>query len=197
MTPETPLLLASGSPRRRHLLAQLGLALEIVPPDVDESERPGEMAEAYVLRLAREKGTVVASRHAGRVVLAADTAVVVDGRLFGKPGDAVHARAMLRELSGRAHQVVTGVWAVGPQGERSTAVSTAVRFRALSDEEIAWYVGTGEPMDKAGAYGIQDRGGAFVAAIDGSYSNVVGLPLAEALALLGQVGFALPWRDRS
>lgn len=196
MSERNTLILASGSPRRRQLLGQLGIPLQVEPPDVDEIDLPGEGAESYVLRVARKKGQAIAVTRPGRVVLAADTAVVVDGRLFGKPGSEAQARQMLGELSGRGHEVVTGVFAAGPEGEAALAVTTRVRFRSLSAEEIAWYVSTGEPMDKAGGYAIQDRGGAFVAAIEGSYSNVVGLPLAESLALLERAGLELPWRRR-
>ena len=188
------LLLASGSPRRRRLLEQLGIPLEVAPPRVDERERPGEAPRDYVLRLSREKGEEVAKARPDRILLAADTAVVVEGaRIFGKPADAGQARSMLRELSGREHEVVTGVFASGPGGARSVAVSTRVRFKAIGAGEIDWYVASGEPMDKAGAYAIQDRGGAFVASIEGSHSNVVGLPLCESLALLAEVGLELPW----
>lgn len=188
------LVLASGSPRRRQLLSQLGIPLEVHAAGVDEAERPGEQAEPFVLRVAADKARAVAPRFPGRVVLAADTAVVREGRLYGKPAGAADARRMLGELSGRTHEVVTGVAVLGPGGAQSLAVTTKVRFRALSPEEIAWYVATGEPLDKAGAYGIQERGGAFVEAIEGSYSNVVGLPLAESLLALQRAGLELPWR---
>lgn len=190
-----PLVLASGSPRRAALLGSLGLALQRAPPEVDESPLAGERAHDYVRRLARVKGRSVAQAHPARVVVAADTCVVLDERLLGKPKDVLDARRTLAELAGREHEVVTGVWAAGPRGEAEALVSTRVRFRALSAEEIAWYVETGEPMDKAGSYAIQERGGAFVEAIDGSYSNVVGLPLAETLALLAKVGQRLPWEE--
>jgi len=194
MAAPNPLLLASSSPRREALLAQLGIALEVSPAHVDESERAGEGARTYVLRLAREKALSVRAA-SGATVLAADTAVVLGGQIFGKPRDPAQARQMLLSLSGREHEVVTGVWAAGPLGRAEVAVATRVLFRALTRAEAEWYVATGEPMDKAGGYAIQDRGGIFVARIDGSYSNVVGLPLAETLALLEQVGFVLPWRS--
>ncbi len=189
------LILASSSPRRRALLSRLGLPLEIVPPDVDESALPGEEPAAFVVRVAGLKAQAVASARPGRVVLAADTAVVCAGRIFGKPADEREAAGMLRELSRREHEVVSGVSVVGPGLAERFAVSTTVRFRPLSEPEIAWYVGTGEPMDKAGAYAIQERGGAFVESISGSYSNVVGLPLAESLAALARAGLELPWRE--
>lgn len=196
MAGHRPLVLASGSPRRRALLAQLGIALEVAPSDVDESELPGEGARDYVARLARVKAQR-APMAEGVAVLAADTAVVLDGRIFGKPRDPAHARQMLLELSGREHSVVTGVQALGPLGSASAVVETRVWFSPIPPAQADWYVATGEPMDKAGAYGIQDRGGVFVQAIEGSYSNVVGLPLGEALSLLERVGFALPWGTRT
>lgn len=189
------LVLASSSPRRRQLLGQLGIPLEVDAPSVDETDQPGEAPPAYVARVAKKKGQAVVERHAGRVVLAADTAVVVDGRILGKPQGSEQARHMLRTLSGRAHEVRTGVFAAGPAGEEALVVTTRVIFRTLSEEEIGWYVATGEPLDKAGAYAIQERGSAFVRAVEGSHSNVVGLPLVESLALLDRVGLVLPWRE--
>jgi septum formation protein len=187
------LVLASGSPRRQSLLGQLGIPLLVAPPRVDESDLPGELPRAFVARVARKKGLAVVSAHPGAVVLAADTAVVLGDRLFGKPRDAADALRMLRLLSGQRHEVVTGVFAAGPGGAHEAVVATSVCFRQISEAEARWYVGTGEPMDKAGAYAIQDRGGIFVAAIEGSYSNVVGLPLAESLSLLERAGLVLPW----
>ncbi len=194
MATSSTLILASTSPRRRALLAQLGIALQVSSAHVDESERAGEDARAYVERLAREKATSVRGAP-GATLLAADTAVVLGGQIYGKPRDPAHARQMLLSLSGREHEVITGVYAAGHLGIAKVAVSTRVLFRTLTEAEAEWYVATGEPMDKAGGYAIQDRGGIFVARIDGSYSNVVGLPLAETLALLERVGFALPWRS--
>ena len=182
------LVLASASPRRRQLLEPF-VDFEIRPADIDESARPGEQPQAYVARLAAEKAAAVATgRDRSTVVLAADTTVDVDGRIVGKPFDAAEARSILARLSGRAHRVHTGV-AVG--GE-VFVVTTGVRFVALSASDIDWYVSTGEPLDAAGAYAIQGRGGAFVAAIEGSFSNVVGLPLAETLAALARAGIAVP-----
>ena len=194
-------VLASQSPRRRELLASVGVSVEVRPSTTDESVRPGEGVDAYVRRLAREKAEAVPSS-AGELVLAADTAVVLGSEILGKPSDEGDARRMLRALSGRTHFVVTGVHArtsSGPgAGSRSEtiAVSSAVRFATLSDERIAWYVATGEPLDKAGAYALQGVGGALVRGIAGSVSNVVGLPLAETLALLGRLGLVLPWEGR-
>ncbi|GEJ57969.1 Maf family protein [Anaeromyxobacter diazotrophicus] len=184
------LTLASQSPRRRELLARLGLALDVRPADVDEGTRPGEEARAYVLRVAEAKARAV---DAPGVVLAADTAVVLDGRILGKPRDDAEAAAMLRALSGRAHEVMTGVCARGAGRQELVAVTSAVELAALSERQIAWYVATGEPRDKAGAYAVQGVASAFVTAVRGSVSNVIGLPLAETLELLRGFGFPLPW----
>lgn len=191
---EIPLVLASASPRRRELLAQLGLPFEVVPPEVDESVRAGEDPRAYVVRLAREKVDRVASRRRDALVLAADTAVVLGTEILGKPRDAPEAESMLWRLSGRDHLVLTGV-AIGrsPKPVSAIAVETRVWFRSLRPEEIRWYVRSGEPLDKAGAYGIQGLGGALVRRIEGSASNVVGLPVAETLDLLAACGGPLPW----
>jgi septum formation protein len=189
------LVLASQSPRRRELLAQLGVALEIRPADADEAVLPGEPARDYVLRVAREKARAVA----GEVVLAADTAVVLRGEVLGKPSDAADARRMLAMLSGTRHEVLTAVCvrrnAAALGVELDAVVSTVVRFRGLSTAEIDWYVSTGEPLDKAGAYALQGAGGAFVLSVEGSVSNVVGLPLAETAELLRRAGFVLPWES--
>lgn len=189
-TASATLVLASQSPRRRELLGQLGLALDVRPADVDETPRPGEEARAYVLRVAEAKAAAVA---AAGVVLAADTAVVLDGRILGKPRDAEDAAAMLRELSGRAHEVLTGVCARAGARREQVVVASAVELAPLSEAQIAWYVGTGEPLDKAGAYAVQGAASAFVTSVRGSVSNVVGLPLPETLALLARFGFPLPW----
>jgi len=182
-----PLVLASSSPRRRELLRQLGLSFSVVSPALDEALESGESPRVYVERLARSKAAAV-SAPAGSVVLAADTTVVLDGTIVGKPADELDASAMLRRLAGRSHHVVTAVAVAGAGDLEVAVVTTGVTMTDMSRREIDWYVGTGEPLDKAGAYGIQGIGGAFVAAIDGSYSNVVGLPLAETLALLRMAG---------
>lgn len=188
------LVLASQSPRRRELLAGLGLALEVRPAHTDETVHPGEAARDYVLRVAREKARAVQ----GDVILAADTAVVLAGEVLGKPRDAGEARRMLEALSGTVHEVLTGVCVRRPaiRIEASAVVSTTVRFARLSPDRIAWYVATGEPLDKAGAYALQGAGGAFVEGVEGSVSNVVGLPLAETAELLRRAGFPLPWDAR-
>ena len=192
----TAFVLASGSPRRRELLGQLGLVFDVEPADLDESVRPGEPPAAYVERLAREKASAVRASRSGAVVLAADTSVVVDDEILGKPGrDASLGAAMLRRLSGRTHQVMTGV-AVAADEVRSLVVTSDVVFRPLSEAEIAWYVSTGEGADKAGGYGSQARAGAFIREIRGSATSVIGLPLSEAVQLLEQAGVPMPWSSR-
>jgi septum formation protein len=181
------LRLASGSPRRRELLEQLGLELEIAPADIDETALAGESPIEYVGRLALAKAAVVA----GELVLAADTTVELDGEILAKPLDAADAARMLRALSGREHQVHTGV-ALRHAGRTELAVvSTDVTFAALDEATIAWYVATGEPLDKAGAYAIQGAGAVLVAGVRGSVSNVVGLPLATVVELARRLGVAL------
>ena len=185
-------VLASQSPRRRDLLALVGITHEVRPADVDESVRPGETPDAYVRRLAGEKARAVAGAlgDPDAAVVAADTTVVIDGEILGKPADAAEARAMVRRLAGRTHEVYTGM-AVVRGGRAADAVErVAVTFRALSDHEIAAYVATGEPMDKAGAYGIQGYGATVVERIDGDYFAVMGLSLVRTVALLGAVGVA-------
>jgi septum formation protein len=192
MTDRRPLVLASASPRRRELLDRLGLRFTVRAADVDETPRPGEVPADYVLRLAREKAGAVA--RPGELVLAADTTVVVDGEILGKPEDGADAVRMLRLLAGREHEVLTGVAVVeaGEEGARrmaSTVERSAVRMAPLSEEEIAWYVATGEPRDKAGAYAIQGLGALFVEAMAGNPSNVVGLPVPVVYRLLGELGY--------
>jgi len=187
------LVLASASPRRRDLLASLGLDFEVRPVDLDETSRPGEAPEVYVTRLAREKAA--AALRPGELVLAADTVVVLDGELLGKPADPAEARAMLRRLAGREHVVHTGVELAEhrPAGvRRAGAVATSrVEIAPLDDATIAWYVATGEPLDKAGAYAIQDLGALFVETVDGNYTNVVGLPLPAVYRLFRELGLDL------
>lgn len=183
------LVLASGSPRRHELLRQLGLPVDVVVPDVDETPGPGESPVALVARLAAAKASVVAAGSADVVVVAADTVVDLDGRVLAKPVDETDARRMLGLLSGRAHAVHTGVAVRRPDATLAVeVVSTTVRFVALSARTIDRYVATGEPADKAGAYAIQGRAGAFVDSIDGSPSNVVGLPLATVVRMLREAG---------
>lgn len=182
------LVLASASPRRRELLSHLGVSFEVRAADIDESVKPGERASAYVERLAREKAAAIK----GDVVLAADTSVVLDEAILGKPGnDAALGAQMLRSLSGRAHQVMTGVAVRGPHGVESRVVVSTVHFRALTGPEIAWYVATGEGADKAGGYALQGKAGAFITSVEGSPSNVIGLPLADTVELLRRAGLEL------
>jgi septum formation protein len=191
------LVLASQSPRRRELLASVGLRVEVRPSSTDESVNAGEGAEGYVRRLARAKAEAVPAAP-GEIIVGADTSVVLGTEILGKPRDAEDARRMLRLLSGRTHVVVTGVHARRGDDARSEtiAVSSAVRFVTLGEERVSWYVATGEPLDKAGAYAVQGAGGALVRGIAGSVSNVVGLPLAETLALLARLGFPVPGGPR-
>lgn len=187
------LILASASPRRRELLAQIGVQAEVSPAQIDESVLSGETPGAYVLRLAREKAQKVfqqlASKQQGTTAcLGSDTSVVLDGAILGKPQSLGESHKMLRQLSGTNHQVITAVALVGPFGVRDTLVSTDVWFRELSDNEIEAYWASGEPQDKAGSYGIQGLGAVFVDHIEGSYSAVVGLPLAETAQLLKAAG---------
>ena len=166
----------------------LGREFEVVVPDVDETPRPGEAAIQLVTRLARAKALTVAAAHPGTVVIGADTAVEVEGEIFGKPVDDADARRMLRALSGRTHSVHTGV-AVAADGAVVTATTTSdVTFAALSAADIEWYLATGEPFDKAGAYALQGAGGVFVTTVSGSVSGVLGLPLHETAVLLGNWG---------
>ena len=168
----------------------LGVRFTVRAADIDESPRPGEEPRAYVLRLAKEKAAAQAGP--GELVLAADTTVVIDGEILGKPEDPEDARRMLRRLADREHQVLTGIALEEPgRGRASDVVETRVRMAALTDEEMAWYVGTGEPMDKAGAYAIQGVGSLFVEAVDGTPSNVVGLPVPAVYRLFARLGYDL------
>ena len=188
---EPRLVLASGSPRRLELLRLLDLDPEVRIPHVDEQPRPGEEAVAYAARVAYEK--IAAVPAPGAVVLAADTTVILDGEPLGKPEDADGAAAMLRRLRSRDHTVVTAVAVRNAGGDVTQAtVTTKVSFSPLSDDLISWYVATDEPLDKAGAYAIQGRAAAFVERIDGSWTNVVGLPLAETVELLRAAGLRVP-----
>ena len=185
------LILASSSPRRRELLGQIGVKFRIEKPDIDEVRAEGETGATYVCRLAEEKASVVAQRQESSVVLAADTTVVLDGDILEKPLSDRHGIEMLRRLSGNMHEVLTGVALIDGQKRKSFVCSSRVFFRELSDEEIVWYWNTGEPLDKAGGYGLQGIGAAFVTAIEGSYTNVIGLPLAETVLLLRDFGINL------
>ena len=184
------LILASASPRRQELLSSAGISFEVLPSEVDEGFREGEPPEEYVVRLARRKATKAGERHKDRWVLAADTVVVIDGRILGKPGDRQEAREMLGVLSDQEHRVITGFCLLrGDSGKsREGTVTTRVRFKRLSSREIEWYLDTGEPFDKAGAYAIQGKAAFMVKEIRGSYTNVVGLPLTEVIEALQEMG---------
>lgn len=187
------LILASGSPRRAELLRSVGIEFEVRPADIDESPLPGEPATSYVDRMANEKCLAVKSRlpRGDRsVVIAADTIVAIDGDILGKPSDDGEARRMLRRLSGRRHDVFTAVCVATPTEIGVTRVSTTVTFAELSAAEVEWYIGRGESLDKAGAYGMQTAGAVLVARIDGSPTNVIGLPLRETVAMLAAAGIA-------
>jgi septum formation protein len=184
------LILASASPRRAELLTSAGFHFEVRPADVDETPNPAENAREYALRVAREKALAVGTvcRDPGAVVLAADTVVVAEGReILGKPADSADARRMLRLLSGTAHDVLTAVVIRKQGAETSDIATTRVWFRPLADSEISWYVESGEPEGKAGAYAIQGRAARFIERIDGSWSNVVGLPVATVYRLLKEL----------
>ena len=186
-----PLILASASPRRRELLETLSLPFSVMPAHVDERHHAAEPPELYVARLARTKADHLARQFPSTWVLGADTVVVLDGRILGKPADAAAAHIMLSSLSGREHTVMTGLAVVRldmgiTQGD---VVSTRVRFHDLHATDIEAYIATGEPFDKAGAYAVQGRGGQFVTALEGCYNNVVGLPLQRATALLRSAGY--------
>lgn len=182
------LILASASARRRELLDAAGVIFHMDPVAADERRLPDEQPEAYVARVARAKVHAGRVRHPADVVLGADTVVVVDGAMLGKPLTDDEAAAMLKSLSGRAHVVLTGVAVGWPGQERIAVERTQVWFAPLSDDEIRTYVETGEPRDKAGAYAIQGLASKFVLRIEGSYSNVVGLPLAMVLQILRETG---------
>ncbi|HUG32163.1 MAG TPA: Maf family protein [Acidimicrobiia bacterium] len=180
------LVLASASPRRAALLDQLGIKFDVSPPDVDEARRPDEEPAAYVERLAREKA--LAKVAADVVVVAADTAVVHDSHVMGKPAHPEEARSMLRRLQGEVHEVVTGLAVAGGDELHSVVDITSVRMLTMTDDEIDRYVDSGEPMDKAGAYALQGRGGVFIEAVSGSPFTVIGLPIHLLPRLLARAG---------
>jgi septum formation protein len=194
--------LASSSPRRRELLSQIGVPHVVAGADIDESVLPDETPRAYVIRLAREKALAIRRTGQQLPVLAADTTVVVDSRVFGKPRDRTDAIEMLGTLAGRAHEVLTAIALASSQGVSERLSSSTVRFRAISPEECAAYWDTGEPRDKAGGYAIQGLGAVFVESLSGSYSAVMGLPLFETGELLQAAGIqfwngASPGRERA
>ena len=181
------IVLASASPRRAELLRAAGIEFDVLPAHIDETPLAGESADAYVRRIAEEKARVVASRATNRITLAADTTVVIDDQMLAKPEDDEDAKRMLRMLSGRTHEVFTAVAVcrgAAPIAPLVEVERTQVEFTPLTEFEIDWYVATGEPRDKAGAYAIQGYASRFVTRIDGSYSNVVGLPMALVYDIL-------------
>jgi septum formation protein len=180
------LVLASRSPRRQEILSNAGIPFTVRPAGIDETALPGEDPRGHVLRLAREKAYAV-DAHDGEVVLGADTVVVIDGEILGKPADALDASRMLERLAGREHEVMTGVCLRSALGIRNAAAVTRVRFVPLSDGDIRAYVDSGEPMDKAGAYAIQGLAGKFIDRIEGCYFNVVGLPVALVWKMLREL----------
>ncbi|HET9193222.1 MAG TPA: Maf family protein [Vicinamibacterales bacterium] len=179
------IILASASPRRAELLRAAGIDFDVRPADIDEAIRPGEAPGDYVSRLAEAKARAVHERDGNQTVLAADTAVVVDGQILAKPMDEADAKRMLRMIGGRTHEVLTAVSIFHPGEIVDTRMdTTTVEFAELSDADIEWYVSSGEPMDKAGAYAVQGLASRFVTRVEGSYSNVVGLPIALVYQML-------------
>lgn len=187
------LILASSSPRRQELLRKEGIEFEVCPANIPEKQRPGEPPSDFALRLAQEKALKIAAKFPDAFVLGADTIVVIDGEILGKPAGPQDAARMLAMLSGRTHQVITAVSLVAP-GKRidTRSLTTAVHFRALTSQEIKQYVAEGEPMDKAGAYAIQGGAAPWVTRLEGDYSNVVGLPLPLVKEMLRDSGFLQP-----
>ena len=186
MNTNSALILASRSPRRKYLLEKAGLCFEVIPSGIDESKIPLSAPENYVRQLAEAKARDISQRYSHRWVIAADTIVVINNMILGKPDSEDDARAMLNRLSGRTHQVLTG-YALFCRDENcfhSNVITTQVRFKKLNASEIEWYIQTGEPFDKAGAYAIQGIGTFLVKSINGSYTNVVGLPVCEVVEFL-------------
>ena len=189
---EPKIILASASPRRAELLYQIGVKFELAPSQIEERPHPDEAPPDYITRIARAKVIAVARQHESGLIIGADTVVVLDGRLLGKPVDDHEAKSMLKQLSGRWHAVMTGValYDVESRHEVADYEKTLVKFAQLTDREIDWYVHTGEPKDKAGAYGIQGLGGLFVDEIAGNYYNVVGLPIPLVYRLARRLGYS-------
>ncbi|MFQ5525541.1 MAG: Maf family protein [Thermoanaerobaculia bacterium] len=184
------LVLASLSPRRSEILAGLGLAFEVEPADIDETRLSGEKPDDYAMRVARAKAA--ARGASGALVLAADTIVVIDGEVLTKPRNPAYARQMLAALAGREHEVLTAVALADDDARTVSALERSrVRIASMTPEEIAWYVDTGEPLDKAGSYAIQGLGSLFVETVDGNYSNVVGLPVPAVYRLFQELGYSL------
>lgn len=172
-------ILSSGSPRRKELLSLLGIPFHIEIPNISEVRHKGEPPRRFCSRISREKASVIAERHRDALVIGADTVVVVDDRILGKPLDEGQAREFLMLLKDRTHDVFTGYTIILGDRARSRVIRTSVRFKAMTDQEISWYIASGEPMDKAGAYALQGIASMFIAGIRGSYTNVIGLPVSE------------------
>jgi septum formation protein len=183
-------VLASASPRRRELLASIGLEFDVVPSAIAEVRAAGESPEEYVARLSREKAAAIAATHRDRWIIAADTTVLLGEELLEKPADAADAQRMLATIAGKTHVVYTGVTLQNAAGgyHDTRVAESEVRMLPLSEREIAWYVATGEPLDKAGAYAVQGIGAMFIDSVHGSYTNVVGLPLALLYQMLERAG---------
>ena len=183
-------ILASASPRRRELLASIGLDFDVIPSSIPEIRGDGESPEEYVARLSREKAAAIAAKHPERWIIAADTTVLLGEELLEKPADPADARRMLAVIAGKTHVVYTGVTLQNLAGgyHDTRVAESEVRMLPLSEREIAWYVGTGEPLDKAGAYAVQGIGAMFIDSVHGSYTNVVGLPLALLYQMLRRAG---------
>jgi len=188
-------VLASASPRRRELLNLIGIAHEVRPANIDETMRPREAPRRHAERLAREKASAVATRDPDLITIGADTVVVINRKVLGKPDDADDAARMLRMLSGREHTVITAVAVSRGRKLRSAIEEVRVKFRRLRDDEIEAYIATGEPMDKAGAYGIQGYGATIVEGIEGDYFAVMGLPLVRLVGLMHDVGVRYRFGD--
>ena len=189
-----PLILASASPRRQQFLTDLGLNFTCLPADIDETSNPGETPTAFALRMARTKAKAIARQHQQAYVIGSDTVVTVDNRILGKPVDAPHALKILRSLQGKTHQVITGLSLICLQDNcnENLTRTTDVTFQTFTDSILLAYINTGEPMDKAGAYGIQGKGGFLVRTIKGSCSSVIGLPISTCVSLLVQYGVITP-----
>ena len=184
MISPAPLILASGSPRRRELLALAGFRFDVLPADIDESQHEGENPDAYVQRLALEKARAIHALHPDAIVLGADTTVVLDGEVLNKPRDAADARRMLMALSDNVHEVHTGLAVVAGTAQHTHVETTRVFFAPISPTELELYIASGDPLDKAGAYGIQGYAARWIPRIEGDYFNVVGLPVAATVRLL-------------
>ncbi|MBA7571416.1 dTTP/UTP pyrophosphatase [subsurface metagenome] len=190
MNMQVSFILASASPRRRELLGELIPDFEIIPSDIDERPLDGEPPEDHVLRLSKEKALAVSRANPGRWVLGADTVVVIDGNMLGKPGTPAEAKRMLGMLSGREHKVITG-FALVREGKgvvANDAVQSGVLFKDISEDEMEWYTQTSEPYDKAGGYAVQGKASFFIKEIRGSYTNVIGLPLCEVITAMEKAG---------